>query len=48
MSTFKERLVAGETLYGTMVTLPTASTAELLAGLDFDWLFIDGEHEDCK
>ncbi|MBM99180.1 MAG: 2,4-dihydroxyhept-2-ene-1,7-dioic acid aldolase [Planctomycetaceae bacterium] len=44
MSTFKERLVAGETLYGTMVTLPTASTAELLAGLDFDWLFIDGEH----
>lgn len=27
-----------------MVTLPTAATAEILAGLGFDWLFIDGEH----
>jgi 2-keto-3-deoxy-L-rhamnonate aldolase RhmA len=27
-----------------MVTLPTASTAEILAEAGFDWLFIDGEH----
>ena len=27
-----------------MVTLPTAATAEILADLGFDWLFIDGEH----
>lgn len=27
-----------------MVTLPTASTAEILADVGFDWLFIDAEH----
>jgi 2-dehydro-3-deoxyglucarate aldolase len=41
---FKSRLTNGETLLGTMVTLPTASTAEILAEVGFDWLFIDGEH----
>lgn len=41
---FKSRLARGETLLGTMVTLPTAATAEILAGIGFDWLFIDGEH----
>ncbi len=41
---FRERLQKGETLLGTMVTLPTASTAEILADVGFDWLFIDGEH----
>lgn len=44
MTNFRSRLKAGETLYGTMVTIPTASTAELLSHIGFDWLFVDGEH----
>lgn len=41
---FRARLRSGEVLIGTMVTLPTAATAEILANAGFDWLFIDGEH----
>lgn len=41
---FRARLKGGEMLLGTMVTLPSAAAAEILAGLGFDWLFIDGEH----
>lgn len=41
---FKTRLASGEKLLGTMVTLPTPATAEILAHVGFDWLFIDGEH----
>jgi 2-keto-3-deoxy-L-rhamnonate aldolase RhmA len=41
---FRKRLLAGETLLGSMVTLPTAAVAEIFADLGFDWLFIDGEH----
>ena len=44
ISDFRKRLKAGEKLVGTMVTLPTPSTAEILADIGFDWLFIDGEH----
>jgi 2-dehydro-3-deoxyglucarate aldolase len=40
----RQRLLAGELLVGTLVTLPTPEVAEILAGLGFDWLFIDGEH----
>ncbi|MEO1995562.1 MAG: aldolase/citrate lyase family protein, partial [Planctomycetaceae bacterium] len=40
----RQRLSNGERLWGTMVTLPTAASAEILAELGFDWLFIDGEH----
>lgn len=40
----RERLSRGDRLLGTMVTLPTAATAEILADIGFDWLFIDGEH----
>ena len=36
--------MARETLIGTMVTLPTPATAEILADAGFDWFFIDGEH----
>jgi 2-dehydro-3-deoxyglucarate aldolase len=42
--TFRKRLKAGETLFGTFVTLPTAAIAEIFAEVGFDWLFIDGEH----
>lgn len=41
---FRKRLRNGDRLLGTMVTLPTASTAEVLADAGFDWLFIDAEH----
>jgi len=41
---FRARLKGGDRLLGTMVTLPCAATAEILAGLGFDWLFVDGEH----
>ena len=41
---FRQRLKSGETLLGTMVTLPTAATAEILADIGFDWLFLDAEH----
>jgi len=43
-SDFRARLRAGETLIGTMITLPTAATAEILADAGFDWFFVDGEH----
>ncbi len=42
--TFRKRLKAGETLLGSMLTLPLAAVAEILAQVGFDWLFIDGEH----
>ena len=41
---FRARLKRGETLLGTMVTLASAASAEVLAAVGFDWLFIDGEH----
>ena len=41
---FRSRLRRRELLLGTMVTLPTAATAEVLAGAGFDWLFLDAEH----
>ena len=41
---FRARLQRREKLLGTMVTLASAASAEVLAALGFDWLFIDGEH----
>lgn len=41
---FRSRLTGGETLLGTMITLPTPATAEILADVGFDWFFVDGEH----
>ena len=41
---FRQRLKRGDTLLGTMVTLASAASAEILAAAGFDWLFIDGEH----
>jgi 2-keto-3-deoxy-L-rhamnonate aldolase RhmA len=41
---FRARLKRGEPLLGTMVTLASAASAEVLASIGFDWLFIDGEH----
>jgi 2-dehydro-3-deoxyglucarate aldolase len=44
LGTFRKRLKSGETLRGTMLTLPVPAVAEILAEVGFDWLFIDGEH----
>jgi 2-keto-3-deoxy-L-rhamnonate aldolase RhmA len=41
---FRARLKRGERLLGTMVTLASAASAEVLASVGFDWLFVDGEH----
>jgi 2-keto-3-deoxy-L-rhamnonate aldolase RhmA len=41
---FRERLRGGEKLYGTILNIPSAGIAEILAAAGFDWLFIDTEH----
>jgi 2-dehydro-3-deoxyglucarate aldolase len=41
---FRSRLLSGEQLVGTMVTLGSPEVAELLASVGFDWLFLDAEH----
>jgi 2-keto-3-deoxy-L-rhamnonate aldolase RhmA len=43
-ATFRDRLKNGETLIGTLISLSSLETAEILAGAGFDWLFIDLEH----
>jgi 2-keto-3-deoxy-L-rhamnonate aldolase RhmA len=40
----RDRLLRGEQLLGTMVTLPSPAVAEIMAIVGFDWLFIDAEH----
>lgn len=41
---FRERLVRGEPLLGTLVSLPSPELAEIAADAGFDWIFIDLEH----
>ena len=41
---FAKRLRSGETLIGTLVSLPSAEICELLSYIGYDWLFIDAEH----
>ena len=41
---FRQRLLSNETLIGTLVATPSCESVELLASLDFDWLFLDAEH----
>ena len=41
---FRSRLLDGETLIGTMITLPCPAVSEMISLLNYDWLFIDGEH----
>ena len=42
--TFRKRLLQGDQLTGTIISMPCPQMAELLSGAGFDWLFIDGEH----
>jgi len=41
---FRKRLLQGDLLTGTIITLACPPVAELLSRSGFDWLFIDGEH----
>lgn len=41
---FRQRLLDGDLLIGTIVTVPSPSVAEMLSDIGFDWLFIDAEH----
>jgi 2-dehydro-3-deoxyglucarate aldolase len=41
---FRKRLLQGDLLTGTIVSLPCPQIAELLSLSGFDWLFLDGEH----
>ena len=41
---FRKRLLQGDLLTGTIITLSCPPIAELLSRSGFDWLFIDGEH----
>ena len=43
-NSFRQRLLANETLIGTLIATPSTETVESLASLGFDWLFIDAEH----
>ena len=43
-SDFRKRLLNGDVLVGTLITIPSAEVAEIMAGVGFDWLFIDTEH----
>ncbi|MGE5576096.1 MAG: HpcH/HpaI aldolase family protein [Syntrophothermus sp.] len=40
----KELLEAGKPAVGSWVSLPSAASAELMAGMGFDWLVVDTEH----
>lgn len=40
----RARLKQAEVLIGTLITLPAPEVAEIMAGVGYDWLFIDTEH----
>jgi len=40
----RARLQQGDTLIGTLITIPAPEVAEIMAEIGFDWLFIDTEH----
>ena len=44
MHNLRKRLRDQEPLMGTMITLASPAVTELLAQMDFDWFFVDGEH----
>ncbi|CAB1063510.1 2,4-dihydroxyhept-2-ene-1,7-dioic acid aldolase (EC [Olavius sp. associated proteobacterium Delta 1] len=40
----RSRLQKGDTLIGTLITIPAPEVAEIMAEIGYDWLFIDTEH----
>ncbi len=43
-SNFKQKIRNNEVLLGTVVTIPSSTTAEIMSLVGFDWLWIDMEH----
>ncbi|MCK7527545.1 MAG: aldolase/citrate lyase family protein [Ignavibacteriales bacterium] len=41
---FRRRLLGGDRLIGTLLSLPSPELAEIAADAGFDWLFLDMEH----
>lgn len=41
---FRDRLLRGDRLIGTLLSLPSPELAEIASGAGFDWLFLDQEH----
>jgi 2-keto-3-deoxy-L-rhamnonate aldolase RhmA len=41
---FRERLLRGDRLIGTLMSLPSPELAEIASDAGFDWLFLDMEH----
>ena len=41
---FRERLLRGDRLVGTILTLPASELAEIASAAGLDWLFLDMEH----
>ncbi len=44
MNGFRQRVLAGEQLVGSLVTLNSPEVVEILCLAGFDWLFLDAEH----
>lgn len=47
-TSFRSRLLAGEPLLGSWLTIGSTTTAEIMAGAGFDWLTIDMEHSSIE
>ena len=43
-NTLKQKLEAGNAVFGVMLTFPSPQVVEMLGGLGFDWILIDNEH----
>jgi len=41
---FRQRLLRGDRLVGTLLSLPSPELAEIASSAGFDWLFLDMEH----
>lgn len=43
-NTMKQKLQAGQPVFGSMITFPSAPVVEMLGFLGYDWVLIDNEH----
>ncbi|NNL74753.1 MAG: 2,4-dihydroxyhept-2-ene-1,7-dioic acid aldolase [Desulfobacterales bacterium] len=43
-SNFRTRLINGDVLIGTLITIPSGEISEIISALGFDWLFVETEH----
>ena len=43
-NTLKQKLAAGQPVFGSMITFPAPPVVEMLGFLGYDWVLIDNEH----